>query len=88
MSHPKIQLITASWCGACHAILPTVKSYAAQEGLIFEEVDADTHPDVAENIVQLPLLRILVDDREMGRVSGTFPISQLKELVASSRLPL
>jgi thioredoxin-like negative regulator of GroEL len=80
----KLQMITGSWCGVCHALLPVAKSYAEQHGILFEEVDADAHPDVADNITQLPLLRILIDDQEAARWSGAFTMSNLRDLVKAS----
>ena len=42
-----LQMDSTAWCGDCHAL----KRFLAQEGVGYEEIDIDAHPESAEELV-------------------------------------
>lgn len=82
-----LQLLTAPWCKACHAVLPLVQRTAQKDKIGFEEIDLDAHPEFGSGVTQLPVLRILRDDEEIGHLSGIFGIGQIEDMVHAAREP-
>jgi thioredoxin 2 len=75
----------APWCGPCKSFAPTFKASAAQfaNQVIYAKVDTEAEKMLGAkyNIRSIPTLAYFWQGKELGRVSGALPASQLNELV-------
>ena len=75
----------APWCGPCKSFAPTFKSSAAQfvNQVIFAKVDTEAEQILAAryNIRSIPTLAYFWKGKELGRISGALPATQLNELI-------
>ena len=74
----------APWCGPCKSFAPTFKASAAQYAnqVIFAKIDTEAEQLLGAkyNIRSIPTLAYFWQGKELGRVSGALPASQLNEL--------
>jgi len=77
----------APWCGPCRMFAPTFEAAAKQDGgsVIFAKLDTEANQTAGAqfNIRSIPTLAAFHRGKELGRVSGALPASQLAELVQS-----
>lgn len=75
----------APWCGPCKSFAPTFKSSAAQfvNQVIFAKVDTEAEQILGAkyNIRSIPTLAYFWKGKELGRISGALPATQLNELI-------
>ena len=70
----------AEWCGPCKRMAPEFANAAAQRpGVRFVKVDTDDGPEASTqyDIRSIPTLALFHGGREIARVSGAMPASQL-----------
>ncbi len=78
----------APWCGPCRAFAPTFKKAAHELGekLLFAKVNTEeAHgPELGSlNIRSIPTLILFKNGKEIDRVSGALPESELKRWINS-----
>jgi len=75
----------ATWCGPCRSFAPTFKAAASRFAgqAIFAKVDTEEQQALGERfaIRSIPTLLAFSNGREVGRVSGALPASELDRLV-------
>lgn len=74
---------TASWCGPCQQLQPSLDALANQ-GWTIQSVDTDQRPDLAQHfgVQDLPTLVILSGDQEVDRIVGVAPYEILQKRLA------
>jgi thioredoxin 2 len=74
----------APWCGPCKSFAPTFKTGASQfaNQVIYAKIDTEAEQMLGAkyNIRSIPTLAYFWQGKELGRVSGALPASQLNEL--------
>jgi thiol-disulfide isomerase/thioredoxin len=77
---------TAGWCTYCRDVAPTVKTLQ-REGLPIRQIDADRQPEELKKygVTGLPTFVLVVDNREVERVSGAVSESTLRRM--AGRIP-
>ena len=82
---PVIVDFWAPWCGPCKSFAPTFKTSAAKfvNQVIFAKVDTEAEQMLSAkyNIKSIPTLAYFWQGKELGRISGALPASQLNDLV-------
>jgi len=75
----------AQWCAPCRAVAPILDELAAQHQGKFTvgKVNVDEHPDLAAQfgILNIPTLIFFKGGREVDRVVGVRPKSELEEKI-------
>jgi thioredoxin 2 len=75
----------APWCGPCRQFAPAFAAAAQQYGgrLIFAKLDTEANESAAVSyqIRSIPTLIVLRNGREVQRVSGALPASQLDKFI-------
>jgi thioredoxin len=74
----------AAWCGPCRMIAPILDEMAAERtDVTFAKLNVDENPrTAAEYKVQgIPLLVLLRDGAEVGRVTGAVPRGQIEAAI-------
>lgn len=76
----------AKWCGPCQQVAPVVEKLQ-REGLPIRKIDIDQQKDLANRfqIKQIPTFVLVVDGKEVDRVTGSLTESDLRRMVA--RIP-
>lgn len=76
----------AKWCGPCQQVAPVVEKLQ-REGLPIRKIDIDQQKDLANRfqIQQIPTFVLVVDGKEVDRVTGNMTESDLRRMVA--RIP-
>jgi thiol-disulfide isomerase/thioredoxin len=85
---PVIAWFTASWCGPCKMIAPSVGKMATAESSIeFIQIDIDEHPALADaiGIQAVPTFVMYLNKAEVGRTSGAV-IEKIQEMVDANRI--
>jgi thiol-disulfide isomerase/thioredoxin len=79
---------TASWCGPCRAMAPTVQRLH-QDGYSVRPIDVDQNPDLARRfgVGPIPCFVMVRDGREVGRIEGTASYEQLVQLFRKAADP-
>lgn len=78
----------AEWCGQCKALVPTLerimKEYA--DNVTLTTVDCAEEPTLVDNyhIRSLPTLVYLINNKEVGRLTGNVPASEIKKLLETT----
>ena len=76
----------APWCGPCRMVEPVLAELASERAgsLKVVKVNIDENPQLAARFqaMSIPLLVILRDQREVDRVVGAVPKSQLADRLA------
>lgn len=77
---------TANWCTYCREVAPVVKTLQ-REGLPIRQIDADRQDDELRKygVTGLPTFVLVVDGREVERVSGAVSESTLRRM--AQRIP-
>lgn len=72
---------TATWCGPCRKMEPTVHSLQ-KAGYAVRQVDVDREPDLAQqfDVRTIPTFVLLVDGQEAARLRGIVSQTQLERL--------
>jgi len=77
----------AAWCAPCRAIAPVVdqlaKDYTGK--IVFGKLNVDENPETAQRfgIMAIPTLLVMKASKEVDRVVGVLPKSQLEEKINS-----
>jgi len=77
----------AAWCAPCRAIAPIVdqlaKDYTGK--VVFGKLNVDENPETAQRfgIMAIPTLLVMKDSKEVDRVVGVLPKSELEEKINS-----
>ena len=75
----------AEWCGPCQRIAPLVEELAKENAgkMKVGKLDIDENPDTAGNygVNSIPTLIVFKNGKEVDRVVGALPKSQLQALV-------
>jgi len=78
----------AAWCGPCRMVAPEVEKVAAAHAgeWLVVKVDTDHLTDVAARyrIMSLPTLAVIDHGRELARVAGVRPSSEIERFVAGA----
>ncbi|MDB5351462.1 MAG: thioredoxin [Planctomycetota bacterium] len=78
---PVVLDVWAAWCGPCRMIAPVVDELASElAGRVrFAKLDSDQNPVTAArfNVRSLPTLLVLKDGREVDRIIGVQPKSEI-----------
>jgi thioredoxin 2 len=76
----------APWCGPCRIVEPVLAELASERAgsLKVVKVNVDENPKLAMRFqaMSIPLLVVLRDQREVDRVVGAMPKSQLADRLA------
>lgn len=68
---------TASWCGPCRAMTPTVHELAEKYAgrVLIGKLDVDENPQTAERfqVMTVPTLLMVKDGKEVDRIVGLVP---------------
>ncbi len=86
-SQPVMLDFHADWCGPCRQMRPAVERLA-EKGYPIKSIDVDKSPDMAEKYGIGPIPTFVVvdaDGREIDRVSGAQPASQLAQFYINAR---
>jgi thioredoxin 2 len=71
----------APWCGPCRTMAPAFAEAARQlePAVRLAKIDTESHPDLAApwGIRAIPTLVLVVNGRELGRLSGAQPASAI-----------
>ncbi len=82
----------APWCAPCRALAPTLEKLAEEAGdeLIVLKVDVDEYPAVRERyaVRGIPTMILLKGETELARLSGTQPLSKLKQWLSEHGAPI
>lgn len=87
---PLILDFSATWCGPCQAMRPVVEQLRSQ-GYPIRAIDIDQHPELASRYKVLEVPKFVFVDRqgrEIGRVSGVRPASELASLYKKAQARL
>jgi hypothetical protein len=87
---PLILDFTATWCGPCQAMRPTVEELR-RKGYPIKPVDIDQHPELAERykVTGVPtFVAVTRSGRELGRISGARPATELTSLYKQAQARL
>ena len=77
----------AAWCAPCRAIAPIVdqlaKDYTGK--VVFGKLNVDENPETAQRfgIMAIPTLLVMKDSKEVDRVVGVLPKSELEQKINS-----
>jgi thioredoxin 1 len=77
----------AAWCAPCRAIAPIVdqlaKDYTGK--VVFGKLNVDENPDTAQRfgIMAIPTLLVMKDSKEVDRIVGVLPKSELEGKISS-----
>jgi thioredoxin 2 len=75
----------ASWCGPCRVMAPTFEAAAKalEPRLRLAKVDTEANPDLAARyqIRAIPTMILLKGGRELARISGALPASELRRWI-------
>ncbi len=75
----------APWCAPCRAFAPTLESFAREQAgrLVVLKLDTEAHPSAGmqHQIRSIPTLALFRNGREVDRVSGALPLSDLRRFV-------
>ncbi len=78
----------AAWCGPCRAMAPEfAKAAQALAGQVrFGKLDTEAHPDIAgrARIQGIPALILYHGGREVGRLTGARPASQIIDFIRTT----
>lgn len=77
----------AEWCGPCRGFAPTFEAAAREfePRLRFAKVDSDREPELSQRfqIRSIPTLLMMQGGRELARVSGALPMSELRRWIGA-----
>ncbi len=75
----------ADWCGPCRQMAPVVEQLAVQ-GYPVRKVNVDQHPELAARfrVTSVPCFVMVVDGREVGRITGRATPAKLAEMFHSA----
>lgn len=76
----KIELYSAKWCSACHNVKPIIESLEEVEVEIID-VEQQTEKAVSLNIRNIPVIRLVENDIEIGRLVGNKTRIEIEELI-------
>jgi thiol-disulfide isomerase/thioredoxin len=74
---------TATWCGPCQQMAPII-SKLERQGFPVRKVDIDQHKALAQqyNVSSIPCFVLVVNDREVTRITGQTSEAELRRLCA------
>ena len=77
----KLLKFEADWCGPCKVMKPIAKELADKYSLDIASVDIDLNPEIAKqyNVMSIPTLVLLEDDKEIGRSVGAMPVKKVAQ---------
>jgi len=77
----------AAWCAPCRAIAPIVDELAKEyKGkVVFGKLNVDENPETAQRfgIMAIPTLLVMKDSKEVDRIVGVLPKSELEGKINS-----
>ena len=72
----------AAWCAPCRAIAPIVEQLSKEYSgkVVFGKLNVDENPETAQRfgIMAIPTLLVMKDSKEVDRIVGALPKSQLE----------
>ncbi len=73
----------APWCGPCHAIAPVIEELAKEYSgrIVFGKMNTDENPATAMKfgIMAIPTLIIMKGGKEVDRIIGVIPKTQIQQ---------
>ncbi len=79
----KILYFSATWCGPCKQLAPTINNLVA-EGFPITKIDVDSNPDLSAqySIRSIPTMVVLDENGiEVNKVSGSRSSNEIKNLL-------
>ena len=79
----KILYFSATWCGPCKQLAPTINNLVA-EGFPITKIDVDSNPDLSAqySIRSIPTMVVLDENGiEVNKVSGARSSDEIKNLL-------
>jgi len=77
----------AAWCAPCRAIAPVVEQLAKDYSgrIIFGKLNVDENPETTERfgIMAIPTLLVMKQGKEVERIVGALPKSQLESKIVT-----
>ena len=77
----------AAWCAPCRAIAPIVDELAKEYTgkIVFGKLNVDENPETAQRfgIMAIPTLLVMKDSKEVDRIVGVLPKSELEGKINS-----
>jgi thioredoxin 1 len=77
----------AAWCAPCRAIAPVVEQLAKDYSgkVVFGKLNVDENPETARrfDIMAIPTLLVMKKGKEVDRIVGALPKSQLESKISS-----
>ena len=85
-NEPVLLDFSATWCGSCQTMEPTLKRLAA-DGYPVQKIDIDQRRDLAQryNIQSLPTFVLLVNQQEAGRIVGPTDYHRLAGMFTAAK---
>lgn len=76
----------AAWCAPCRAIAPVVEQLARDYSgkVVFGKLNVDENPETAQkfSIMAIPTLLVMKDGKEVDRIVGALPKTQLEAKIS------
>jgi thioredoxin 1 len=78
-----VSYFTASWCGPCKVFGPALLEFAAQNNLVVEKIDVDSHGDVAmsHDIMSIPTTIWFKDGKPVKTIVGAKSTPDLAKIL-------
>jgi len=81
---PAVLDFTATWCGPCQALAPSIEEFATEyEGrVLIGKVDIDENPELTTklNVMSVPTVLFFKNGEKVDMVSGNYPV-KVKEKI-------
>ena len=81
---PAVLDFTATWCGPCQALAPSIEEFATEYAgrVLIGKVDIDENPELTTklNVMSVPTVLFFKNGEKVDMVSGNYPV-KVKEKI-------